>query len=237
MPEYAADPDTAALIASIEQALARGEGRLIGSGYQASVHLLDSPAGRVVVKQAHRSLLGRTVGARTLRREAHVYARLRGVPGVPRSYGLVDGHLVLEHIEGPSLRERQYALENRERFFARLLETVDAMHAAGVAHGDLKRKDNVLVGGDEQPYVIDFGIAWCVSPESPRWRRAIFGAIRQMDLNAWVKLKHGRTSEEALPPSDAARWRPLWFERVARALRIPWQKVTLRRWRKRNRSR
>ena len=144
-------------------------------------------------------------------------------------------HLVLEHIEGPSLRAQQYTLADRERFFTQLLETLDAMHAAGVAHGDLKRKDNVLVGPDERPYVIDFGVAWCVSPQSPRWRQTVFRALRQMDLNAWIKLKHGRAAVR-LPPAEAARYRPLWFERAARAVRIPWQKLTLRRWRKRRRA-
>ena len=27
------------------------------------------------------------------------------------------------------------------------------MHAAGVAHGDLKRKDNIIVGPGERPYL------------------------------------------------------------------------------------
>src|SRR5690606_28264775 len=153
--------------AFVERALAGGAGRLLGRGYQAAVYLLDTPVGPVVVKKAHASPLLHRLGLRTLRREAAVYARLRDVSGVPRSYGLVDDHLVLAHIEGPSLRQHEKRLEDRERFFARLPAPLDAMHAAGVAHGDLKRKDNVLVGRGEQPYVIDFGIAWCVTPSSP----------------------------------------------------------------------
>src|SRR5690606_29851393 len=178
------------------------------------------------------------LGLRALRREAAVYERLREVSGVPRSYGLVDDHLVLEHIEGPSLRQSEKRLVERERFFVRLLDTLDAMHAAGVAHGDLKRKDNVLVGPGEQPYVIDFGIAWCVGPSSPRWRKRIFAVLCQMDYNSWLKLKYGRRFEDAenVSLADAARYRPLLLERVARAIRIPWQKITLRRLRKRRRK-
>ena len=222
----------------IEQALARGAGRLLGRGYQASVYLLDAPVGRVVVKKAHHSPLVRRVSLAALRREAAVYDRLRDVPGVPRSYGLVNGHLVLEHIEGPSLRRQDKALSDRGRFFARLLATLDAMHAKGVAHGDLKRKDNVLVGPGEEPYVIDFGIAWCVDPGSPRWRRRVFDVLCQMDYNSWLKLKYRRRFEDAenVSPEDAARYRPLLLERAARAVRIPWQKITLRRLRKRRRA-
>jgi hypothetical protein len=58
-----------------------------------------------------------------------------------------------------------------------------------------------------------------------------------MDYNAWTKLKHGRDRLDALPPDDAARYRPLWLERIARWIRIPWQKLTLRRPRQRWRAR
>jgi len=237
--EPQAPVEQAGLEALVEHALARGDGRLLGRGYQAGAYLIDAPFGPVVVKKAHDTPLVRRVGLRALRREAAVYERLRGVPGVPRSYGLVNGHLVLEHVEGPSLRRQEKQLGDRERFFARLLETLDAMHAAGVAHGDLKRKDNVLVGPGERPYVIDFGIAWCVGPDSPRWRRRVFAVLCQMDYNSWLKLKYRRRFEDAenVAPADAERYRPLLLERAARAVRVPWQKITLRRLRKRHRAR
>ena len=220
----------------LEAALASNEGRLLGRGYQGSVRLLASPRGEVVVKSMHEYPLLKPVGRRALRREAAVYERLRGIPGIPESYGLVQGHLVLEHVVGPSLRQREHDLSDREAFFRRLLETLESMHEAGVAHGDLKRKDNILVGPGEQPYIIDFGIAWCVDPGSSRWRQGIFDVVRQMDVNAWIKLKY-RRRVDALSVDDAGRYRPLLLEKVARGLRIPWQKLTLRRWRNRNRVR
>ncbi|MBN1237390.1 MAG: hypothetical protein JXB36_02760, partial [Gammaproteobacteria bacterium] len=220
----------------LESALAANTGRLLGHGYQGSVHLLSSPLGDVVVKKAHDSPLLRPVGRRALRREAAVYERLRGISGTPKSYGLVHGHLLLEHVEGRSLRQREHDLADPDAFYSRLLDTLEAMHAAGVAHGDLKRKDNILVGPGDQPYVIDFGIAWCADAESPRWRRGVFDLMRQMDINAWIKLKYRRRVESLLP-EDAERYRPLLLERVARAIRIPWQKITLRRLRKRHRRR
>ena len=50
-----------------------------------------------------------------------------------------------------------------------------------------------------------------------------------MDLNAWVKLKYGRridpeTEPGVLSAEDAAIYRPLLIERLARALRVPWQR-------------
>jgi predicted Ser/Thr protein kinase len=226
----AADTDTARLERWFRQE--RRRGRLLGRGYQASAWLHDSPVGPVVIKKPHDSAVVRLIGRHALRREAATYRRLEGIPGIPRCYGLIDDCLVLEFVDGPSLRRYEKGLEHPDRYFASLLATIDALHAAGVAHGDLKRKDNVLVGPGERPYVIDFGIAWVADADAPRWRRAVFDTVRQMDLNAWIKLKYRRDLAR-LTPEDAARHRPLLLERVARAIRIPWQKVTMRRLRQR----
>ncbi len=131
---------------------------------------------------------------------------------------------------------------DRDALFAKLLATLRAMHAAGVAHGDLKRKDNIIVGAGERPYLIDFGIAVRRSATSALWNRCVFEPLVQMDYNAWVKLKYGRRIDPEAEPGvlsaeDAALYRPLLVERVARIVRVPWQKMTLRRPRQRWRAR
>ena len=231
----------ARLAADLAAAIAAGKGRELGSGYQASVHLYETSAGGVVVKQPHGGPLA-ALWRSLLRREAAVYARLGGIAGIPRSFGLVGDGLALEHVAGPSLREHEPRIGDREAFFAMLLETIEAMHAAGIAHGDLKRKDNIIVGAGERPYLIDFGIAVRRSATSAFWNRLVFKRLVQMDLNAWVKLKYGRrvdpeTEPGVLSAEDAARYRPLLLERFARALRVPWQTITLRRPRQRWRVR
>lgn len=212
-------------------------GRIVGRGYQAVVRRLESPVGDLVVKSPHPNPLLSWLGRRAIRRESRVYDRLQSIAGVPRSFGLADGrHLVLEHVEGPTLKRAASELADRERFFARLLATLRAMHAAGVAHGDLKRKENVLVGPGETPYIIDFGIACLEARPRRGLNRRRFELMRQMDLNAYIKLKYGsRTARIA--PDDAAIYRPLLIERLARRARAPWQLLTLRRARKRRRER
>ena len=75
-----------------------------------------------------RSLLGR---------EQAVYERLGGIAGIPRSFGLVGaGGSALEYVAGPSLRDHEARIADRDGFFAKLFATLKAMHAAGVAHGD-----------------------------------------------------------------------------------------------------
>jgi serine/threonine protein kinase len=216
--------DTSELIRWLRAEMRRSDGELLGSGYQAVVHRYRGPHGDFVVKSAHDSTLG-FVWRYALGREHRVYMRLAAVPGVPRSHGLIDNrHLVLDYIPGSSLRDHDAPLRDRERFFTELLTSIEAMHAAGVAHGDLKRKDNVVVGPDAR---LRHGVRAGV----------IFKLVAQMDYNAWTKLKHGRDRLDELPAEDAARYRPLWLERIARWIRIPWQKLTLRRPRQRWRAR
>jgi serine/threonine protein kinase len=224
----------------LEDAIAASAGRVLGRGYQASVELHSTADGDVVVKKPHRGALLGWLWRYLLRREQSVYERLAGVPGIPRTYGLIAGeYLALEYVPGPSLREHESRLTDRAAFFAKLLETLRAMHAAGIAHADLKRKDNIIVAAGERPCLIDFGFA---ARRGRSWLgRAWFEHQRQGDYNAWIKLKYGRRLEPAeaaavLSAEDAALYRPQWTERVARALRVPWQTITLRRPRQRWRA-
>jgi len=200
------------------------------------VREIESPAGALVVKSPHANALLAWLGRRAIRREAQVYDRLRGVVGVPASFGLADSrHLALERVEGPTLRQAAATLTDRPRFFAQLLETIRAMHAAGVAHGDLKRKENTLVGPGETPWIIDFGVACIRKAPAGGLSQRRFELMRQMDLNAYIKLKYSRTGE-TMSTQDAALFRPLLIERWARRARAPWQFLTLRKTRKRRRA-
>jgi len=236
-------PSAALVAAQLATAIDTTPGRELGSGYQASVHLYATPVGDFVVKRPHSSGMLAGLWRYLLRREQAIYSRLGGIAGIPRSFGLIRGEcLALEYVAGPSLREHEAQIADREAFFGKLLATLQAMHAAGVAHGDLKRKDNIIVGAGERPYLIDFGIAVRRSATSTLWNRCAFEPLKQMDYNAWVKLKYGRRIDPEAEPNvlssaDAALYRPLLLERFARAVRVPWQTITLRRPRQRWRAR
>lgn len=223
----------------LRRQIAAGGGELLGRGYQAEVRRFQTAAGTLVVKSPHASILLGFFGKRAIRHEWQAYRRLNHVPGTPRAFDLLDDkYLVLEAVDGPALRSHEATLTDRDRFYGQLAETIEAMHAAGVAHGDLKRKDNIIVGPGEQPYLIDYGIACIAGPGA--WQQRKFAWFKQLDWNAWIKLKHGR-APESLPPADAARYKPLLIEVLARRLRIVWQKLSLRRprqrWRKRREQR
>lgn len=210
-------------------------GSRLGEGYQATVKLYETPLGNYVVKTARGPFFWRRLGERTLRREHAIYERLRDVQGVPYCPGLLDNkHLVLEYIPGDSYRQRQHTLDDRVLFFNRFLKTIKDMHAAGVAHGDLKRKDNFLVGPDERPFVIDFGLARIRPDPGRRMGRMLFEWVKQYDYNAWIKHKY-LTRVDNIAPEDSGYYRPMKLERIARTIRVFWQKITLRRLRRRRR--
>ena len=119
-------------------------------------------------------------------------------------------------------------------FFTRLLETLKEMHAAGVAHGDLKRKDNFLVGPDERPFLVDFGLACALDESGQRLNRLLFEWEKQYDYNAWIKHKYHRRVD-AIVPEDRQFYQPQKLDQFARGVRVLWQKITLRRLRRRTR--
>ena len=213
--------------------LATGETDIAATpGYQASVRFYRGPTGAFAIKEPSGKGLLRSLSQAAIRREARVYRRLRGIPGIPKCFGCLDDrYLVLEHVPGTTLDAFEGELADRTKFFARLLETLQTMHDAGVAHGDLKRKKNILVGPREQPFVIDFGIAI----QAKEGRGLLFDLVRQVDRNAWIKHKY-RGQMNNITADDAPLYKPMHSERLMRLLRPAWQAATLRRWRKRRRQ-
>ena len=215
-------------------------GELLSSGYQGIVYKV--PAGPeypdidyLIVKEAMGSALVRYFRRRMIRHEASVYQRLNGIKGIPRCFGLHDGRLLLEFIDGHPLRLSVDELPDREQFFTDLLLILRAVHSAGVAHADMKRKNNILVTADGRPYLIDFGSSVLRAGRGRPVRRWIFRQACQIDLNAWIKHKYlGRYND--VNATDAEIFAPTIAERVARPVRKAWRKLSARNLRKQRRA-
>jgi len=217
-------------------------GELLSAGYQGVVYKVAAGSKYpdieyLVIKQPMGSLPVRWFRRWMIRREHRVYLRLAGIAGIPACLGIEAGdRLVLEFVAGRPLKLSDGELQNRERFFSGLLELVQAVHRAGVAHADLKRKENILVSPAGLPYLIDFGSAVTCTDGSGRLRRWLFRQACRVDLNAWIKHKYlGRY--DRISGADAPYYRPTLIERIARPLRRAWRKVTARQWRKSRRRR
>lgn len=170
-------------------------GARLGKGYQGEIYLYRSDEERYVVKVALGRGPLRVLRTRMLRNEFAAYQRLEGFAGSPCCFGLLDGkYLVLEYVDAESIRSAKIA--DAETFFHRLFCFIDEMHERGVAHADLKRKDNLMVVNGTRPCIIDFGIAIIRKDGFAPLNHALFKLARQFDRNAWIKLKYRKRMSE-----------------------------------------
>ncbi|MCP1727161.1 putative Ser/Thr protein kinase [Natronospira proteinivora] len=197
----------------------------LSKGYQGQVLLYRDEKYQLVVKVPPRWWPYSWLSARMLRHEARVYERLQHIDGIPRCYGLLNNRfLVLDFIEGDCLREA--SLRQREKFYETFLGIIRRMHARGVGHADLKRKDNILVTPNDQPYLIDFGVA--TLRRRGGWHpinNFLFNVARRFDLNAWVKHKYRRRLEDC-SPRDQRYLHRTWMERSGRWIKRQYRRLT-----------
>ncbi|WP_328403358.1 serine/threonine-protein kinase [Nocardia sp. NBC_00403] len=140
--------------------------RLVGRGGMGEVWLARDRTGSTVALKVLSTAYSADPGyRRRFEREARLGARVRNPHIVPiRAFGEVDGHLFLEmaYIEGVDLatRLRSGALvpARAVEVIAQAAEALDAAHAAGLVHRDVK-PGNIVEDTSGFVYLIDFGIA------------------------------------------------------------------------------
>ena len=149
-------------------------------------------AGQQLVVKDYRPcgwLMREVGGPWLIAREARTYGLLAGCPGVPRLVGRVDRQaLAVEHIAGRNAQEYADGTLPPE-FFARLQQVVEAIHARGVVHCDLKNRRNIVVAEGYQPYLVDFTTALGREGSLGFLRRRIFDRFALDDRRAVVKAR------------------------------------------------
>ncbi|MGB1015605.1 MAG: serine/threonine-protein kinase, partial [Nannocystaceae bacterium] len=128
---------------------------------------------RVAVKLLHATIDGPT-GHNRLRQEARSLAQLSHPNVVPvYEVGIHENtpYLAMELVEGQTLREWVEAQTRPNiALLAMYLEIgrgLQATHNVGVIHRDFK-PDNVLIGDDGRPRIVDFGLARVGPPKAVR---------------------------------------------------------------------
>ncbi|MEE2777663.1 MAG: hypothetical protein VYE73_12985 [Acidobacteriota bacterium] len=207
-----APPTPHAITAAVRSEVAAGWRQLADSrGYCSSVAQLDCEGIELVIKAPANERFG-FFWRYLLRREHRAYAHLEGVAGVPRCYGLVDGRfLVLERVSGTPFREA--VLDGDDAFFSELLALIERLHARGVVHGDLKKKENLLVGESGAPIALDFATAMVRRSGFAPLNHFMWRALRQFDFNAWLKHKYRRDLSK-ISVEDSRYYRQTPIERL-----------------------
>ena len=177
---------------------------------------------RAVVKdfRPNRVLYRNLVGRFLTWREKKAYRRLRGLAGVPALYQEIGGlALVLEEIQGRSLENLEKETQLPEEFFKKLRDLVIEAHARGLAHCDLKRAPNVLLGKDGRPYILDWSSA--ISEREFRFfpLKIIYRRFLLDDFNAITKLQLRHCPEKISPEEKERYQHRSSFENLIRGIR------------------
>lgn len=198
----------------------------------AATGLYEGAAGKVVLKVGRTaSLFGMPthwIGGVLARHEGRLYQMSESVEGVPRFVGWWGKTgLVHEYVEG-----RPLAKEDRlaDGFFPRLARMLEELHRREIAYVDLEKRENVLLGDDGSPYLIDFQISWHVPPNRGGriWIcRLILDILQRSDryhlMKHWRRLRpdqlDGKQFKQAITPPFWIRWHRAVFRPMTHARR------------------
>lgn len=114
-------------------------------------------------------------------------------------------------------------------FFDKLSTAIDQVHAAGVAHNDLRNPTNTLITPEGEPILVDLVACFC---QGQRWNlpnQWLFNKFAQVDRSAITKIK-SKVAPELITEDDvkpeqiagqvgmAAKSLGQWIRRVSRKL-------------------
>ncbi len=191
----------------------------LGERDKADLLLVPTPAGPVVVKDFRaKAWWVQWIGRLQIAREVRAYRSLESIPGIPRFVGQIDGLAVaIERIEGQPLGRAIDRTRDGAEKLEQLRAILDRMHARGVAHWDLRARDNLLVDRTGRVFVLDFASAVRLRPGGLA-HRLLFRWCRLIDESAYLKWKRlldaGPYSMDEQRFVDRYRtWRALWFHR------------------------
>ncbi len=153
----------------------------------------DVPKKVVLKISRQQNLLGlpmRWLGAGICEREITNLKRVADLGRVPQ---LLSGYgrcgMVYEYIEGQGLDQTQ---ELSEDFFEKLRRLLKELHRRNVIYVDMNKRDNVIVGRDGEPYLIDFQISVHVPQRiliSRRLSDRLLEVLKMADIYHLYKLK------------------------------------------------
>jgi len=166
------------------------------------IWILEQDGVRAIVKDFSLNgfLFRNIIGRFLVWREKKAYERLKGVMGVPTFYRVIEGlALVIEEIPGKNIESMETVVNLPNTFFEDLQVLVEAIHERGLAHCDLKRAPNIILGDDGKPYILD----WAASISNKEFGffplSLIYERFIHDDLNAIIKIRLKHHPEEVSP--------------------------------------
>ncbi len=167
--------------------------RCLKHDFFACTSIYHGEAGKIILKLNRQAdlmgLPGEWIGRLLAHHENGCLQDASGLDSVPKSLGRWGPTGVVHaYIEG---RHLDRGLAVPDDFFLRLSEALQALHNRNMAYVDLEKPQNVILGDDGRPYLIDFQISWrwpFAGGES-RWVRWMRRKLQESDRYHLLKLR------------------------------------------------
>ena len=186
---------------------------ILGRGYQGNTYLFSKDNRHLVIKAPQGRGPAAFIRRLMINNEYKVYAHLTGIQGVPACHGLLKKrYLVLEFVDGVPIKDARF--DDHACFCDGLLRRIKEIHRAGVAHGDLKKKDNILVVDGRYPILLDFGVAIIKKQGVAPVNRFLFNLFQKFDYNAYIKVKY-RKRWDRINAEDRQYYQRTLIEKVS----------------------
>ena len=193
--------------------------------WAATAFYLDAEGTRVVLKVGRviefAGLPLEWIGQWLREREVYIYRRLADLPNVPKVLGTVGTTgFVHEYVKGQPLSKQAPIPPG---FFDELFALIRILSERGIAYVDTNKPQNILLGEDGKPHLIDFQISW----DAERWPIKSISRWVQRKLSAedvYHVLKHKkRMQPDQLTPEELERCeRKSWLIRTHRFVFKPY---------------
>lgn len=171
----------------------------------------------------------RWLGRWLAQRELQFFRQLNNLPNIPNVCDnvIVDGNPLAslsahEYIEGCPLKA--YSKPVPDTFFPELLDVLTQLHQQHIVYVDLNKQENIIVGEDQRPYLIDFQISFQLRPS---WvtrcvgLNTLFDTLKRVDIYHLYKHYTKRRPDQFSPGELAIHRRPPRFIRIYRLFQTP----------------
>ncbi|MFA5553944.1 MAG: hypothetical protein WCZ89_00195 [Phycisphaerae bacterium] len=162
------------------------------------------------------------LGKALCEREVRILKKVRDIENVQNfvcRYG--DYGFVYQYINGKPLSKVK---ETPEDFFDKLEELLQNLHRRNICYVDMNKRDNIIVGKDGQPNLIDFQISVQIGKYSlglPAFSKMIQNKLEKADRYHVLKHKR-RLKPMSLKPSEwQASYSPSGLIKIHRVIATP----------------
>jgi len=205
----------------------------------AATGIYSGPAGKITCKfnriQPAFGISLLWLGRLLANNERMTLERLDDLDSVPKSMGDVFAEGKLWPTAIARIYIAGHPLGRHERvsstFFPELRSILETMHARKIAYVDLHKRENIIVGSDGKPYLIDFQIGIDAARKRVAWIPGIsylFDILAQSDFYHLAKhvVKH-EPERRNDPAWDLDKLRPWWIK-LHRKIAVPFRELRRR---------